>query len=90
MSDERWADPRSAFRALSNGPTFETIAALVPELFPIQLVSAAVSATWSGVSHEVGPDPRSAFRALSNGPTFETIAALVPELFPIQLVSATV
>jgi hypothetical protein len=53
-------------------------------------VSAAVSATWSGVSDELGPDPSTLFQPLSNGPTFEVIGEVAGLLFTIQLQSAAV
>ena len=77
-------DPRSVFRARSNGSGFRTIAPVVALLFAIQLLKAQAPDRCRGVSGEVRPKPSAIRRALSFGPTFRAIGPLVGLQFAIQ------
>lgn len=77
-------DPRSVFRARSNGSGFRTIAPAVALLFAIQSLKAQAPSRCKGVSGEVRPEPSAIQRAPSFGPTFRAIGALAGFQFTIQ------
>ena len=79
VSDEVRGKPSATFWALSNGPTFKTIGALVPQLFAIQSVLATWANVLVDVSDEVRGKPSVASQALLNGPTFKAIGAAIEE-----------
>ena len=81
-------DPRSVFRARSNGSGFRTIAPAVALLFAIQSLKAQAPSCCRGVSGEVRPKPSAIRRALLFGPTFRAICPLAGLQFTIQLLTS--